>query len=90
MKLSIIAMSLSALIAFGAAGASVPTGTQATPAPPPPPTQSGALNAPSGAGTMSPKAPQQDRMKGCNADANKKNLTGATRKTFMSDCLKKK
>ncbi len=88
MKLSIIAVSLSALIAFGVATASVPMGTKATPAPPAPPAPTSTHNAPSGAGTMS--GGQQDRMKTCNADASKKNLNGAARKSYMSDCLKKK
>lgn len=88
MKLSIIAVSLSALIAFGVAAASVPMGTKAPPAPPSPPAPASASNAPSGAGTVS--GGQQDRMKTCNADANKKNLNGAARQTYMSDCLKKK
>ena len=34
--------------------------------------------------------PQQEKMKTCNADAKTKALTGDARKTFMSDCLKKK
>ncbi len=33
---------------------------------------------------------QQDRMKSCNADAGKQALKADARKTFMSDCLKKK
>ena len=33
---------------------------------------------------------QQEKMKTCNADAKTKALTGDARKTFMSDCLKKK
>jgi hypothetical protein len=31
--------------------------------------------------------PQQQRMKDCNATAGKRNLSGDTRKQFMSDCL---
>jgi hypothetical protein len=34
--------------------------------------------------------PQQEKMKSCNADAASKTLKGDARKTFMSDCLKKK
>lgn len=33
---------------------------------------------------------QQEKMKTCNADATTKALKGDERKTFMSDCLKKK
>ncbi len=33
---------------------------------------------------------QQNRMTSCNADAGKQNLKGDARKTFMSNCLKKK
>ena len=33
---------------------------------------------------------QQNKMTTCNADAATKALTGDARKTFMSDCLKKK
>jgi hypothetical protein len=33
--------------------------------------------------------PQQDKMKGCNAEAKNDNLKGADRKAFMSKCLKK-
>ncbi|VTP60973.1 Phosphate starvation-inducible protein psiF precursor [Serratia rubidaea] len=33
--------------------------------------------------------PQQQKMKGCNADAAKQSLKGDARKTFMSSCLKK-
>ena len=33
---------------------------------------------------------QQEKMKTCNADATAKALKGDERKTFMSDCLKKK
>lgn len=33
--------------------------------------------------------PQQDKMKGCNAEAKADNLKGAERKAFMSKCLKK-
>lgn len=33
-------------------------------------------------------SPQQDRMKGCSADAKAKGLKGDERKTFMSACLK--
>ncbi|MDZ4201606.1 MAG: PsiF family protein [Gallionella sp.] len=33
-------------------------------------------------------SPQQDRMKGCNAEAKTKGLKGDERKTFMSSCLK--
>ena len=33
---------------------------------------------------------QQEKMKTCNADATAKTLKGDERKTFMSDCLKKK
>ena len=32
---------------------------------------------------------QQDKMKGCNAEAKADNLKGADRKAFMSKCLKK-
>ncbi len=32
---------------------------------------------------------QQDKMKGCNAEAKADNLKGAERKAFMSKCLKK-
>ncbi len=32
---------------------------------------------------------QQDKMKGCNAEAKGENLKGADRKAFMSKCLKK-
>jgi len=32
---------------------------------------------------------QQDKMKGCNAEAKTDNLKGADRKAFMSKCLKK-
>ncbi|MNN92320.1 Phosphate starvation-inducible protein PsiF precursor [compost metagenome] len=34
--------------------------------------------------------PQQEKMKTCNATAATQALTGEARKTFMSDCLKKK
>ena len=37
-----------------------------------------------------PAATQQEKMKTCNADATTKALKGDERKTFMSDCLKKK
>lgn len=33
---------------------------------------------------------QQEKMKTCNADATAKSLKGDERKTYMSDCLKKK
>jgi hypothetical protein len=36
------------------------------------------------------KASQQSRMKTCNAGAKVKELRGADRKAFMSECLKKK
>jgi hypothetical protein len=42
-----------------------------------------AVSAPAFAGT------QQDKMKGCNAEAKADNLKGADRKAFMSKCLKK-
>ena len=37
-----------------------------------------------------PATTQQDKMKTCNATAGTQNLKGDARKTFMSDCLKKK
>jgi len=42
-----------------------------------------AVSAPAFAGA------QQDKMKGCNAEAKAENLKGADRKAFMSKCLKK-
>lgn len=42
-----------------------------------------AVSAPAFAGA------QQDKMKGCNAEAKADNLKGADRKAFMSKCLKK-
>ena len=33
---------------------------------------------------------QQERMKSCNAQANKKDMKGEERKAFMSDCLSNK
>ena len=33
--------------------------------------------------------PQQEKMKGCNAEAKEQNLKGDARKAFMSKCLKK-
>ncbi len=42
-----------------------------------------AVSSPAFAGT------QQDKMKGCNAEAKAGNLKGADRKAFMSKCLKK-
>ena len=42
-----------------------------------------AISAPAIAGS------QQDKMKGCNAEAKADNLKGAERKAFMSKCLKK-
>ncbi|MBI1423718.1 MAG: PsiF repeat-containing protein [Gammaproteobacteria bacterium] len=33
--------------------------------------------------------PQQEKMKGCNAEAKAQNLKGDERKAFMSKCLKK-
>jgi hypothetical protein len=37
-----------------------------------------------------PKVAQQSRMKTCSADAKAKELKGAERKAFMSECLRKK
>lgn len=34
------------------------------------------------------KSTQQDKMKACNSSASEKQLKGADRKKFMSDCLK--
>lgn len=31
---------------------------------------------------------QQERMRGCNADARSRNLSGEPRKAFMRDCLR--
>ncbi len=31
---------------------------------------------------------QQERMRGCNADARSRNLSGEPRKAFMPDCLR--
>ncbi|MGZ5180407.1 MAG: PsiF family protein [Ramlibacter sp.] len=45
---------------------------------------------PAGAAPSEAKTAQQSRMKTCNADARAKDLKGADRKAFMSDCLKKK
>ncbi|MGA8862957.1 MAG: PsiF family protein [Gallionella sp.] len=42
-----------------------------------------AVSAPAFAGS------QQDKMRGCNAEAKADNLKGAERKAFMSKCLKK-
>jgi len=42
-----------------------------------------AVSAPAFAGS------QQDKMKGCNAEAKSDNLKGAERKAFMKKCLKK-
>ncbi|WP_451984606.1 PsiF family protein [Azospirillum endophyticum] len=42
----------------------------------------------SGASTAA--APQQEKMKTCNADATAKNLKGDDRKAFMSTCLSNK
>lgn len=39
-----------------------------------------------GASSAEPTA-QQERMKTCNADASKKNLSGDERKAYMKDCL---
>ncbi len=37
---------------------------------------------------MNGKAMQQEKMKDCSAEAKTKKLSGAARKTFMSNCLK--
>lgn len=44
-----------------------------------------------GAETRAPSAAQQaqqERMRGCNADARSRNLSGEPRKAFMRDCLR--
>nr|MBA2815441.1 Phosphate starvation-inducible protein PsiF precursor [Candidatus Pantoea persica] len=38
---------------------------------------------------MASMTPQQVKMKRCNSEAGEKNLSGDTRKSFMSGCLKK-
>jgi len=88
MKLSIIAMSFTALLAFGTANATVVAGTVPTPVPPPAPTPPRPLNAPSGAGTLGGQSSLQNRMNICNGTATKQNLLGDARMAFMTKCLK--
>jgi hypothetical protein len=74
MKLSIVALSVSAFLAFGSAAAIVPAGSAPAPAP-------------SRQGTPPPVS-QQDRLAGCNASAVRQHLTGDPLNTFMASCMK--
>jgi hypothetical protein len=81
-----IAATLSALALLGAWAVMPGTSNAATASSPAPVAEPKAPRAPSSGSQTNTSAPRQPSLKGCNKQADARNLTGRDRATFVKDC----